>query len=225
MIIKEMPGDERPREKLLQYGPQYLSNSELIAILLRTGTKEKSAISLAHELLAKERRGIYYLAQALPEELAEISGIGKAKACQILAALELGKRVAARPPEIRDSVTSPESVALIFMEEMRNLNKENFRMLILNCKGEIISKESIAVGDLTSAIVHPREVFNSAVRKSAKAVILIHNHPSGSTIPSKEDINMTKRLKEAGEILGIEVLDHIIIGDGDWLSFSQKNLL
>jgi len=225
MIIKDMPGNERPREKLLEYGAQHLSNSELLAILLRTGTKEKSAITLAHEILAKEQRGLYFLAQALPEELAEINGIGQAKACQILAALELGRRVAARPAESRDSVTDPESVALMFMEEMRNLNRENFKLLTLNCKGEVISRESVAVGDLTSAIVHPREVFNSAVRKSAKAVILVHNHPSGSTIPSKEDINITKRLKEAGDILGIEVLDHIIIGDGQWLSFNQKNIL
>jgi len=225
MIIKDMPGNERPREKLLEYGAKHLSNSELLAILLRTGTKEKSAITLAHEILAKEQRGLYFLAQALPEELAEIHGIGQAKACQILAALELGRRVAARPSESRDSVTDPESVALMFMEEMRNLNRENFKLLTLNCKGEVISRESVAVGDLTSAIVHPREVFNSAVRKSAKAVILVHNHPSGSTIPSKEDINITKRLKEAGDILGIEVLDHIIIGDGQWLSFNQKNIL
>lgn len=225
MIIRDMPGNERPREKLLEYGAQYLSNSELLAILIRTGTKEKSAITLAQEILAKEKRGLYFLAQVLPEELAEISGIGQAKACQILAALELGKRVAARPPESRDCITGPESVALMFMQEMRDLNKENFKLLILNCKGEIISNESIAVGDLTSAIVHPREVFSSAVRKSAKAVILVHNHPSGSTIPSKEDIHMTQRLKEAGEILGIDVLDHIIIGDGQWLSFNQKNML
>ncbi len=225
MIIKDMPGNERPREKLLEFGPQYLSNSELLAILLRTGTKQKSAVTLAQEILAKEKRGIYYLAQALPEELAEINGIGEAKACQILAALELGKRVATRPPEARDRVTDPESVALMFMDEMRDLKKENFSLLSLNCKGEVISKESIAVGDLTSAIVHPREVFSSAVRKSAKAVILVHNHPSGSVTPSKEDMNMTRRLKDAGEILGIEVLDHIIIGDGQWISFSQKNLL
>ena len=225
MFIKELQLDERPREKLLAFGPQYLSLAELIAILLRTGTRDKSSLELAQELLAKENRDIYWLSQALMEEILEIPGIGEAKGCQIMAAIELGRRIAARPKEYRINVTDPDSVAALFMEEMRILKKENFRVLILNCKGEIISKEQIAVGTLTSAIVHPREVFHNAVRKSAQAVILIHNHPSGSVIPSKEDLDITKRLVDAGEILGIEVLDHIIIGDGEFLSFSQKGLI
>jgi DNA repair protein RadC len=225
MRIQELCREERPREKLVVFGPESLSTAELLAILIRTGTSKKSALDLAQEILAKEGRDIYWLSQAMWEEVLEIQGIGMAKGCQILAAIELGKRIASRPKEPRRKITDPDSVAQLFMEELRNLQKENFRILNLNCKGEVISKEQVAVGTLTSALVHPREVFHSAIRKSAQSIILVHNHPSGSTAPSEEDIEITARLSEAGEILGIEVLDHIIIGDGSYFSFKKQNML
>jgi DNA repair protein RadC len=225
MRIRELNREERPREKLMAYGVETLSTAELLAILIRTGTTKKSALELAQQLLAKEGRDIYWLSQAVWEEIVAMEGIGPAKGCQILAAMELGKRIASRPKENRRKITDPDSVAGLFMEEMRSLNKENFRILTLNCKGEILSKEQVAVGTLTSALIHPREVFHSAIRKSAQSIILVHNHPSGSTTPSDEDIQITSRLMEAGEILGIEVLDHIIIGDGTYFSFKKQNLI
>lgn len=225
MLIKELNIDERPREKLARYGVETLSTAELLSLLISSGTRKLSALELGQTILSREGRDIHWLTEALWEEIVEIPGIGPAKASRIIAAIELGKRISSRPREDRIKVENPDSVASIFMEEMRTLNKENFRLLTLNCKGDILSKEEVAVGTLTSAIVHPREVFHNAIRKSAQSIILVHNHPSGSVTPSEEDIHMTRRLAEAGEILGIEVLDHIIIGDGTYFSFKKQNML
>ncbi|NLB24187.1 MAG: DNA repair protein RadC [Clostridiales bacterium] len=223
--IRELSMEERPREKLRKYGPEYLSTAELLAILIGSGTKNKSSLELAHNIVAKEEKALHWLSRAIYEEINKIEGIGPAKACQIMAAIEMGKRISQRPKEERVKIADPESVASLFMEEMRILNKECFKLLTLNCKGEILSKENVATGTLTSAIVHPREVFNCAVRKSAQSIILVHNHPSGEVTPSNEDINLTKRLYEAGKLVGIEVLDHIIIGDGIYFSFKKQNLI
>lgn len=225
MIIREMPQNERPREKMLGLGSQALSNGELLAILLRTGTKEKTAIMLAEELLSMDSEGILYLEECSIEELIKIKGMGISKACQICAAVELGKRIATIPRREKQRVGSTEDVVEIFMEKMRYYKKEFFNVLLINAKGEIISEENIAIGDLSSSIVHPRESFARAVKRSAAAVIFIHNHPSGDPTPSREDINVTERLCEAGEILGIRVLDHIIIGDGRYSSFKAKGLI
>ena len=225
MLIKELNIDERPREKLARYGVETLSTAELLSLLISSGTRKLSALELGQTILSREGRDLHWLTEALWEEIVEIPGIGPAKASRIIAAIELGKRISSRPREDRIKVENPDSVASIFMEEMRTLNKENFRLLTLNCKGDILSKEEVAVGTLTSAIVHPREVFHNAIRKSAQSIILVHNHPSGSVTPSEEDIHMTRRLAEAGEILGIEVLDHIIIGDGTYFSFKKQNML
>ncbi|MFV0516466.1 MAG: RadC family protein [Aminipila sp.] len=225
MIIRELPVDERPREKMLLYGTSALSNAELLAILIRTGTAKKSSIGLANEILTHKENGMLFLADCVPEELYEVDGIGKAKACQIVAAVELGKRIATKPKEAKININNPESIANLFMEKMRYYKREFFNVVILNTKGEVISIENAAIGDLNCTIVHPREIFCKAVKKSASAVIFVHNHPSGNTKPSKEDINITERLVKAGEILGIKVLDHIIIGDGTFLSFKSKNLI
>ncbi len=224
-LIKELPEDERPREKLLKYGVDSLSNSELLAILIRTGTREMSAIDLSHRLLALDHEGISFLAGSSLEELRLIRGIGDAKACQIIAAIELGKRIATKPKSNRINLSSPAEVAGLFLEEMRYYKKEFFKVLLLNTKNEIIMIEDVSVGNLNSAIVHPREVFSMAVRKSASSVILIHNHPSGNPEPSREDVALTKRLVSAGEIIGIEILDHLIIGDGVFISFKEKSIL
>lgn len=225
MIIRELPTEERPREKLISLGSSVVSNAELLAILIGTGTKDRSALDLAVALLAAEEDGLGNLAGSTPEEICRISGMGIAKACRIIAAFELGRRLATRPLPGKVLITSPESIADLFMEEMRYYRKEFFQVLLLNSKGEIISIEKSSIGDLSSTIVHPREIFSGAVRRSAAAVVFVHNHPSGNPEPSSEDQEVTLRLIEAGKILGIRVLDHIIIGDGIYVSFRQRNLM
>ncbi len=224
-LIKDLPFEERPREKLIQCGAGALSNSELLAILIGTGTKEMSAIMLANRVLALEKEGISYLAGCLPEELSEIPGMGMAKSCQIIAAIELGKRIATKPRMNKVNIKSPDEVASLFIEEMRYLKKEYFKVLLLNTKNEIIMIENISVGSLNSSVVHPREVFCTAIKKSACSLIAVHNHPSGNPAPSQADIDITKRLMEAGELLGIKVLDHLIIGDGVYISLKEKLLI
>lgn len=225
MKIKELPTEERPREKMVARGKESLSNSELLAILLRNGTKDKTAIHVAEEILSMENDGIRNLQDVSIEELSRIKGMGEAKCCQILAAVELGMRMSTMPKRSKRKVKNTEDVANIFMEEMRYYQKEFFNALLLNSKGEIISIENISIGDLNSSIVHPREAYKSAVKKSAASVIFVHNHPSGDPNPSKEDIHVTKRLREAAKLLGINFLDHIIIGDGAYISFMEKKLI
>ncbi len=225
MLIKELAPEERPRERLMKYGADILSDSELLAILLRTGTKDMSALAVASELISHDEKGLACIAECLPQELAEFKGIGIAKACQLAAAVEIGKRLATRPREKRIAVTDSLTLSRIFMEDMRYYKKEFMKILLLNAKGEIISIENVAVGDLCSTVIHPREVFQFAVRKAAAAIALVHNHPSGDPTPSQADIDITKRLVESGKILGIMVVDHIIIGDGIYVSFRDKNLM
>ncbi len=224
-MIKELPIEERPREKLFSKGESHLSNAELLAVLIGSGTRDNSAIMLANNLLAMDAKGILFLAECAHEELMGIKGIGRAKASRLVCAIELGKRIASQPRERRISIGSPGEVSELFMEDMRYLRKEIFKVLLLNTKNEVIMIDDVSVGNLNSAIVHPREVFNNAVRKSAASVILVHNHPSGNPKPSREDIDLTARLAEAGKILGIEVLDHLIIGDGNFVSLKDKMLV
>ncbi|HRU42502.1 MAG TPA: DNA repair protein RadC, partial [Candidatus Diapherotrites archaeon] len=207
--IKDLPEEERPRERLTRYGASVLSNAELLAILLRTGTKEESAISLAHRILVQEQ-GLRYLADINVEQLSAINGIGKAKAAQIKAAIELGKRLAAFEPGADKPLKCPQDVAALLMEEMRYLKKEHMKLVLLNVKCNLISVEEISVGSLNASIVHPREVFNPAIRKSSASIIMVHNHPSGDPAPSSEDISITARIAEAGKLIGIELVDHII---------------
>lgn len=205
-------------------GAEKLSNPELLAIILRTGHREETAIDLAERVIY-EAGGVRYLHDYTLEELQNIKGIGLAKAVQIKAALELGKRIAStlRPESI--SISSPQEIASFLMEEMRFYRKEYFRVVLLNTKNQVISIEDASIGSLSSSIVHPREIFNHPVKKSAASVILVHNHPSGDPAPSREDIEVTKRLVEAGKILGINVLDHIIVGEGRYFSFKEEGLL
>lgn len=222
MKIKRLPDEERPREKLMYYGKEALSNGELLAILLRTGTREKSALDLANELIGRGDEGLLSLCEATPEELAEVKGMGEAKSCQLLAAIELGRRVATHPRKERVSVSNPEDIVRLFMEKMRYYKEEHFVALLLDTKGKVIEENEISVGDLNSAPIHPREVFKQAIRRSAAAVILVHNHPSGDPEPSPEDILVTDRLVETAEIVGIQVVDHIIIGDGSFTSLKME---
>lgn len=223
--IKELPEEERPREKLKRFGTDYLSNSELLAILIGTGTKASSALMLANKIISIEKNGIGFLKDCTIEDLSSVSGIGLAKSSQIVAAIELGKRISTMPSEAKLNISKPECVAKLFMEEMRYLKKEFFKVLLLNTKNEIISIEETSVGNLNSSIVHPREVFAAAIKKSAASIILVHNHPSGNPNPSKVDIETTLRLVEAGKILGILVVDHLVIGDGTYVSLQEKMLM
>ncbi|WP_227767645.1 RadC family protein [Zhaonella formicivorans] len=224
LTIKEMPEELRPRERMLKAGPHSLSNSELLAILLRTGSRKESALDLASRIL-KEKEGLQFLADAALEELVGIQGVGLAKAAQIKAAVELGKRLAAYKGEQRFTVESPASAANLLMDEMRFLDREHFRAILLNTKNHVLGTETISIGSLNSSIVHPRELFKQAIKKSAAALILAHNHPSGDPTPSREDVEVTKRLLEAGKIIGIEILDHLVIGNGIYVSFKERGLI
>lgn len=225
MKMKRLPEEERPREKLLYYGKEALSNAELLAILLRTGTREKSVLELSQEVLSMNEEGLMNLCECTPEELSAIPGIGKAKACQILAAAELGRRIATYPRPQKASVGNPEDIVRLCMERMRYFKEEHFFALLLDTKGKVIEEVEVSVGDLNSAPVHPREVFRQAVRRSAAAVALVHNHPSGDPSPSREDTEITARLQDTAEILGIQLVDHIIIGDGIYTSMRSEGLM
>lgn len=225
MKIKEMSTNERPIEKMVLYGKETLSNSELIAILLKTGTTKLSSLQLAERVINQNADGLRNLANITLEELMDIDGIGQAKAATVVAAVELGKRISASEAIQRGKISCVEDVVDIFMERLRYLKKEMFEVLLLDTKGNIISSENISIGDLCSSVVHPRETFKSAIKKSAAAIIFVHNHPSGDPTPSNEDISITKRLIEAGNILGISVLDHIIIGDGVFVSMKASDLI
>lgn len=195
-----------------------------MAIILRTGTKNESVLQLAQRLI-KEFQGLRMLMNASLEELTKIKGVGEAKAIQLLAAIELGKRIANMKNEERYVIRSPEDGANYVMEEMRFLTQEHFVCLFLNTKNEVIHKQTIFIGSLNASIVHPRELFKEAFRRSAASMICLHNHPSGNPEPSREDIEVTKRLVECGRILGVDVLDHIIIGDKRYVSLKEKGYL
>lgn len=221
----ELPSEDRPREKLLSQGPDSLTNSELIAILLRVGSTKDTAVGLARKILNHDGRGLKNLLGTGPEFLCAFHGVSDAKAAQLLAAVELGKRVARLEPENKYKISSPGDVSCYLMEDMRYLKKEHFKTVLMDTKNQIIDVVTVSIGNLNSSIVHPREVFAEAIKKSSASMILVHNHPSGDTKPSREDINITERLVEAGDIMGIKVLDHIIIGDGSYLSFKEENII
>ncbi|MDW7667409.1 MAG: DNA repair protein RadC [Bacillota bacterium] len=223
--ILEIPKDERPREKLLKYGSKSLTNSELIGILLRVGSKKDTAITLGQKILKENEKGLLNLVDATPESLNKFHGVSNAKAATLLAAVELGKRISTTKASETFKITSPQDVSALVMEEMRYYKKEYFKIILLDTKNKVIDINTISIGSLNSSIVHPREVFLEAVKKSSASMILLHNHPSGEVQPSREDINITQRLIEAGNIMGIKVLDHIIIGDGNYLSFKEENII
>jgi DNA repair protein RadC len=224
MMIRDVHIADRPRERLIRQGAESLSNQELIAILLRTGTKQESVLVLANRILSSFDK-IQDLKDATIEELMQVKGVGKAKAVQLLAAAEIGKRMYRKHSEGRYTIRSPEDAAAYLMTDMASLNQEHFVVLFLNVKNEILHKQTIFIGSLNSSIVHPREIFREAVKRSAASIIVAHNHPSGNPSPSPEDIEVTKRLIEAGSIMGIELLDHVIIGDHQFLSLKEKGYM
>ncbi|WP_044022696.1 RadC family protein [Bacillus sp. SG-1] len=223
-MIRDYPTDERPRERMVQSGAASLSNQELLAIILRTGTKSESVLQLANRVLTTFE-GLRLLKEASLEEIMNIKGIGLAKAVQIMAALEIGRRIGNLAYDDRYSIRSPEDGANYVMNDMRFLSQEHFVCLYLNTKNQVLHKQTIFIGSLNASIVHPREVFKEAFRRSAASIICIHNHPSGDPTPSREDIEVTKRLVECGKIIGIEVLDHLIIGEKKYVSLKEKGYL
>ncbi|KSU63864.1 hypothetical protein AS034_06370 [[Bacillus] enclensis] len=224
LMIRDFPQDERPRERLIQSGAASLSNQELLAILLRTGTKSESVLQLSNRLLTSFD-GLNLLKDASLEEITKTKGIGLAKAVQIMAAVELGRRIGNLAFDDRYSIRSPEDGANYVMNDMRFLAQEHFVCLYLNTKNQVLHKQTIFIGSLNASIVHPREVFKEAFRRSAASIICVHNHPSGDPTPSREDIEVTKRLVECGRIIGIDILDHLIIGEKKFISLKEKGYL
>ncbi|WP_328585737.1 RadC family protein [Rossellomorea aquimaris] len=224
LMIRDFPQDERPRERLIQSGASSLSNQELLAILIRTGTKSESVLQLSNRLL-NSFDGLNLLKDASLEEITKTKGIGLAKAVQIMAAVEFGRRISNLAFDDRYSIRSPEDGAKYVMNDMRFLAQEHFVCLYLNTKNQVLHKQTIFIGSLNASIVHPREVFKEAFRRSAASIICIHNHPSGDPTPSREDIEVTKRLVECGRIIGIDILDHLIIGEKKFISLKEKGYL
>ena len=223
--MKELPIDDRPREKLINNGAAALTDSELLALLIGSGTQEKSALDIARDLTADN--GILKNIALVHDvkELAKTKGLGRAKAALIIAALELGRRIASAEPLVRDSITSPEDGVALLMPRLRYESKEHFLVVLLNSKNKVLDVEQISEGSLNSSVVHPREVFAPAVLHHAAAILTAHNHPSGDPTPSKEDKDLTNTLVQAGKYMGIPVLDHIIIGDAKYFSFKEHSYL
>jgi DNA repair protein RadC len=223
--IHDLPLSERPRERLLKHGIEALSVQELIALILGRGVKDESVMVTAQKLVS-QFGNLNNLAKASVEELTEIKGIGPAKAAQIKAAFELGKRLESYSDEgSKATVKSPEDAIKAVKTQLKGKKKEHFLALSLDTRNHLIDTHQISIGSLDSSIVHPREVFKDAISDSAASVIFVHNHPSGDPTPSEDDIKLTKRLAEVGQIMGIDVLDHIIICDKDYLSMKAKDLL
>jgi len=222
--VREMPEEERPRERLANAGPEALRDAELLAILFRTGTRSMGAVALGEKIL-RHFGSLRTVSRASLEELQQVDGIGTVKAIEIKAALELGKRLAAFTDRDRSKITGASDIADLLMVRFKEYEHEVFKCVILNTKNEVMKTVDVSHGGLDGTLAIPRDVFKQAVRDGAGAVILCHNHPSGDPEPSPEDITLTTRLCESGELLGIRVLDHVIFGDGRWVSLSERGLM
>jgi DNA repair protein RadC len=221
--IRELPAEERPRERLREHGPAALSNGELLAILLRSGSARENVLAQAGRLLTTWN-GLAGLARVSFAELCAAHGVGEAKACQIKAALELGRRLAAALPEERPEVTRPDDVAGLLLTEMSLLEQESLRVVLLNTKNRVLGIREVYRGNVSSAQVRPAEVFRDAVRENCTALIVVHNHPSGDPTPSPDDVAVTHDLIAAGRLLDIELLDHLVIGGGRFVSLKAQRL-
>jgi len=223
---KMMIREESPQYRLCHKGAEALKTSELLAIIIGEGTKKTTAIQAAEELLLKFSGNLNRIAKATLRELSkDVTGIGPAKAMQLLAVFELGKRISSYCEEDKPSIHTPSDVARLLMNEMRFYKREVFKVLLLDTKNRLLKIETISSGILDASLVHPREVFYAAIQEMASSIILVHNHPSGNIIPSAQDIEITKTMIEAGKIMNIEVIDHIIIGEGKFLSLKEKKII
>lgn len=221
--MKDYPQYNRPRERMEMLGAAQLSDRELLAILLSTGSRECSALELADQILL-QHKGLRGLKDLTLDELMEQKGVGTAKAATVAAAVELGKRICSNTDEYRPVISCSADAAHILFGRMRGLDREHFQVMLLNQKKAVISIEPISVGTLNGSLVHPREVFKQAIKRSAATMILAHNHPSGNCEPSEQDLLVTQRLKAVGEIIGIDVIDHIIIGEDTYYSFLENHI-
>lgn len=218
-----MPSSERPRERLAKRGKSSLKTSELLAILFRTGTRSLNAVELAEKMLCKFG-SLRAMSRASIKELQEFDGVGFAKAVEIQAAFELGQRLATEDSLDRPVIRSSQDVARLMLPEMQSLDREHFKILLLNTKHHVIQVETISVGSLNASVVHPRECFRPAIAAQAAAIVFVHNHPSGDPEPSTEDVNLTRRLVAAGDLIGIKVLDHVIIAGNRHLSIMDRGV-
>lgn len=222
--VHDLPKSERPRERLQKHGAEALSSQELLALIIGRGVSKKSVMTIAQELLSKFGN-IKAISEATLEELSQIKGIGFAKAAQLKASFELGKRQDLEP-ELKDfDIKDPQSVVKAIRASIKDKAKEHFKLILLNARNKIIGISTVSVGSLNASIVHPREVFKDAIMHNAYSVVLAHNHPSGDSEPSEDDLMITKRLVDAGKILDIKVTDHIIITKNGYFSFKEKNLI
>jgi DNA repair protein RadC len=222
--VRDLPQEERPRERLQRLGAESLSAQELLAVVLGRGIASESVVVTAQRLLDKFKtiRGI---AEASIEELRQVRGVGPAKACQIRAAFELGNRWSAKPESAQNpSVSSPEDIYNELKGRARGKKKEYFWAVLLDTRNKIIKSLEISIGSLDTSIVHPRELFKEAISASASSIIVAHNHPSGNPQASQDDIKLTKRLKESGDIIGIEIVDHVILGEERFLSMKREGM-
>lgn len=219
--------EERPYEKCEKYGASQLTDAELIAIILRTGIKGKNSIALANEILHNpvEEQGLLNLHKWSKEQLLAIPGVGRVKALQILCLSELAKRMPKALGVINPCFDAPSKIADYYMEDMRHRQQEHIKLLMFNTKSRLVGETEISKGTVNASLISPRELFIEALQKNAVSIILMHNHPSGDPNPSKEDILITKRVKAAGELIGIQLLDHIIIGNNCYISFAQEQLI
>lgn len=221
--IKEMPSSERPRERLLNYGPGALSSAELLAIVLRTGTRRENVLQMAHRLLV-EFDGLAGLARASASELLHRKGLGPAKVTQLKAALEMGRRMLIASPDDRPQIRSPADAANLVMTEMGLLEQEQLRVMLLDTKNRVMATETVYQGSLNTSLIRVGELFREAIRANCAALIVLHNHPSGDPSPSPEDVAVTRQIVQAGQLLDIEVLDHLIIGRQRFVSLKERGL-
>lgn len=225
--IKELYNEERPYEKCERFGAENLTDTELMAVLLRTGTRGESALSLAQRLLhpSIHQEGILSIHNWTYEQLLQFKGIGKVKAIQILCLSELAKRLAKASAGKELDFSAPSTIARYYMEEMRHQKQERILLLLLNTKSRLIGESEVSKGTVNASIISPRELFVEALQKNAVSIILLHNHPSGDPEPSREDVLVTRRVLEAGRMIGVELLDHIIIGDNCYVSLKEQGYL
>lgn len=221
--IRDFPTEERPRERLRMHGTGNLSNPELMAILLRTGLEGENVVTMSSRLLAAVD-GLQGLSRVSYEALCELKGISDAKACQLLAGIELGRRIAALEPNGAPRVGSPDDIAKLYMPEMSAYDREHMRVVLLNTKNQVVGTDELYVGSVNAALVRPAEVFATAVRRNLPAIMVVHNHPSGDPTPSSEDIRLTGQLVEAGRVLDVEVIDHLVMGQGRYVSMRERKL-
>lgn len=221
--VKDLPAHERPRERLYHQGPAALKEEELVAIILRTGIKGAPVLDLARALLL-HYGGLGGLARVSATELQGYKGLGMAKAVELQAALELGRRLAGLHPEARPQVRSPSDIANLLMPEMAYLEQEHLRVVLLNTKNQVLAAPEVYVGSLNTSVVRVAELFREAIRQNAAAIIVVHNHPSGDPTPSSEDVQVTHQIAEAGALLDIDVLDHLVIGHQRYVSLKERGL-